>query len=175
LPHGQPGWAETPRPPQLAETAQRILAAYAVAMPPRSRRARVGDVHDLAVSMPHVTTARGPQGNPIYQVGGKSFVFFRTPRPDAINPETGQRYPDVIMFWVPSDSDKQALVQDESSPFFTTPHFDGHPSVLVRASRISELALQELTELVQDAWLARTSASRAAAWLDGRRGASPAP
>ncbi len=121
------------------------------------------------MSMPHVTIVRGRPDNPVYQVGGKSFVFFRTPRPDAVNPQTGQRYTDVIMFWVPSDSDKQALVQDGSSPFFTTPHFDGHPSVLVRASRISELTLQELTELVQDAWLARTSAARAAAWLDGRR------
>jgi hypothetical protein len=120
------------------------------------------------MSMPHVTVVHGPQGNPIYQVGGKSFVFFRTPRPDAINPQTGQRYTDVIMFWVPSDSDKQALVQDESSPFFTTPHFDGHPSVLVRASRISELTLQELTEAVQDAWIARASANRAEAWLNGR-------
>ena len=121
------------------------------------------------MSMPHVTIVHGRQDNPVYQVGGKSFVFFRTPRPDAVNPQTGQRYTDVIMFWVPSDCDKQALVQDDSSPFFTTPHFDGHPSVLVRASGISELTLQELTELVQDAWLARASASRAAAWLDGRR------
>jgi hypothetical protein len=49
------------------------------------------------------------------------------------------------------ESDKQALVQDQNSPFFTTPRFDGHPSVLVRASRISELTLQELTEIVHDA------------------------
>lgn len=56
-----------------------------------------------------------------------------------------RRYTDVIMFWVPSECDKQAPVQDQNSPFFTTPRFDGHPSVLVRASRISELTLQELT------------------------------
>ncbi len=101
----------------------------------------------------------------MYQVGGKSFIFFRNPRPDAIDPETGQRYNDVIVFWVPSESDKQALVQDEASPFFTTTHFDGHPSVLLRASRISDLTRQELTELVQDAWLSRASPRRAAAWL----------
>ena len=91
------------------------------------------------------------------------------PGPDATDPQTGQRYTDVIMFWVPSESDKQALVQDENSPFFTTPHFDGHPSVLVRACRISELTLQELTEIVHDAWLARASPARAAAWLSARR------
>jgi len=139
-------------------------------MPPGPRRARVEDVHDLAMRMPHVTVWHGPRGNAIYQVGGKSFVFFRNPRPDAVDPETGERYPDVIVFWVPSESDKQALVQDQASPFFTTPHFDGHPSVLLRESRIGELALQELTELVQDAWLAQASPRRAAAWLSSARG-----
>lgn len=115
--------------------------------------------------MPHVTVERGSGDNPVYQVGGKSFVFFRTPRPDAVDPVTGQRYPDVIVIWVPSESDKQALVQDEGSPFFTTPHFDGHPSVLVRAGRIGELTRQELVEVVQDAWLSRASPRRRAAWL----------
>jgi hypothetical protein len=135
-------------------------------MSPRSRPARVEDVHDLAGSMPHVTVTQGSRGNPVYQVGGKSFVFFRTPRPDATDPRTGARYADVIMFWVPSESDKHALVQDEASPFFTTPHFDGHPSVLVRASRIGELTVAELTEIIQDAWLAQASPRRAAAWLN---------
>jgi hypothetical protein len=134
------------------------------------RRALAADVHELASRMPHVTVEHGPQGNLIYQVGGKSFVFFRTPRPDAFDPETGERYPDVIVFWVPSEADKQALVQDPDSPFFTTPHFDGHPSVLVRASRVSELTLSELTEVVQDAWLSRASASRARAWLEAQPG-----
>ena len=116
--------------------------------------------------MPHVTVGHGSGGNPIYQVGGKSFVFFRNPRPDAVDPATGVRYPDVIVFWVASDSDKQALIQDQASPFFTTRHFDGHPSVLVRGSRISELTVQELAEVVQDAWLSRASPARAAAWLE---------
>ena len=134
-------------------------------MAARSRRARTEDVHELALGMPHVTVYHGPRGNPIYQVGGKSFVFFRSPRPDAVDPDTGERYPDVIMFWVTSEADKQALVQDPGSPFFTTPHFDGHPSVLVRASRIGELTVQELAEVIQDAWLAQASTARATAWL----------
>ena len=129
------------------------------------RPARVQDVHDLAQAMPHVTVIHLDSGNPVYQVGGKSFIFFRNPRPDAVDPDTGERYPDVIVFWVESDADKQALVQDAGSPFFTTAHFDGHPSVLVRASRIGELTRAELAELVQDAWLSRASARRGAAWL----------
>ncbi|SFQ07425.1 MmcQ/YjbR family DNA-binding protein [Actinomadura madurae] len=134
-------------------------------MPGEDRPARVEDVHDLATGMPHVTVERASGGNPVYQVGGKSFVFFRNPRPDAVDPVTGERYPDVIVFWVPSESDKQALVQDEASPFFTTPHFNGHRSVLLRGSRIGELTLRELTEVVQDAWLSRASRRRAETWL----------
>jgi hypothetical protein len=137
-------------------------------MSPRPRRARVEDVHELAQSMPHVTVEHGPYDNPVYQVGGKSFVFFRNPRPDAFDPVTGERYQDVIVIWVPSEDDKQALVQDAASPFFTTPHFDGHPSVLVRASQINELDRMELAEIVEDAWLSRASNRRAETWLKSR-------
>jgi len=102
---------------------------------------------------------------PVYQVGGKSFVFFRSARPDAADPQTGERYDDVICVWVPSEDDKQALVQDERSPWFTTPHFNGHPSVLVRESRLGELSRDELAEVIEDAWLTRASKRRAAQWL----------
>ncbi|MFF5225570.1 MmcQ/YjbR family DNA-binding protein [Dactylosporangium sp. NPDC000521] len=132
------------------------------------RPATVEDVHALAAAMPHVTVVHGSGDNPVYQVGGRSFVFFRNPRPDAVDPVTGERYPDVIVFWVESDADKQALIQDASTPFFTTAHFDGHPSVLLRACRIGELTHAELAEVVQDAWLSRASARRAAAWLAAR-------
>jgi hypothetical protein len=115
--------------------------------------------------MPHVTVERGPAGNAVYQVGGKSFVFFRTPRPDAVDPDTGERYPDVIIIWVETEADKEALVQDPDSPFFTTDHFRGHRSVLVRASRLGELSRDELAEVVQDAWLARASKRRGQQWL----------
>lgn len=136
-------------------------------MATRSRPARVADVHALARAMPHTTVEVGSTGNAVYQVGGKSFIFFRTPRPDAFDPQTLERYADVIVFWVPDELDKQALISDDSTPFFTTPHFDGHPSVLVRASRLGELTVAQLREVVQDAWLSRASKRRAAAWLDG--------
>jgi hypothetical protein len=136
--------------------------------PGGGRRAEVADVHALATAMPHVTCVRGSTGNPVYQVGGRSFVFFRTPRPDATDPRTGERYDDVIMFWVESEADKQSLVDDPGTPFFTTAHFDGHPSVLIRAARLGEVGYDELTEIVQDAWLSRASARRAAQWLASR-------
>ena len=139
-----------------------VRASYSPGM---ARKARVADVHRIAAAMPHVQKVEGSKENPVYQVGQKSFVFFRNPRPDAFDPETGERYDDVIVFWVESEEDKQALVLDESTPFFSTPHFDGHPSVLLRGSRIGELTLEELTEVVQDAWLARAGKRARAAWL----------
>jgi hypothetical protein len=132
-----------------------------------SRPARVEDVHEAAAAMPHVTVEIGPKaGNKIYQVGGKSFVFFRTPRPDAVDPETGEKYDDVIVLWVAHQGDKEALVQDPSTPYFTTPHFNGHPSVLVRASRLGEVTRDEIVELVQEAWLAQASKTRRRRWLE---------
>lgn len=138
----------------------------------RARSARVRDVHEVALAMPHVTVT-GPEDRPVYQVGGKSFVFFRSRRPDAFDAATGERYADVIVFWVADDGDKLAMVADPSTPYFTTPHFDGHPSVLLRASRIGELTRDEVAELVQDAWLARASARRAKEWLASLDGSDP--
>lgn len=129
------------------------------------RAARVADVHEVAAAMPHATRIEGPKGNAIYQVGGKSFVFFRTPQPDAEDPTTGERYADVIMIWVESESDKLALIQDPASPFFTTDRFEGHLSVLVRAKDLRAISKTELTELIQDAWLSRASKRRAERWL----------
>ena len=125
------------------------------------RAARLEDVHELALAMPHVTVYDEAAPNPVYQVGGKSFIFFRNPRPDAFDADSCERYSDVIVFWVADEAEKQALIQDESTPFFSTTHFDGHPSVLVRASSLGELSVAELQEIVQDAWLARASRHRA--------------
>jgi hypothetical protein len=132
-----------------------------------SRRATVDDIHATAAAMPHVTVFRSEK-NPVYQVGGKSFVFFRTPRPDAVDPDTGERYDDVVVIWVASEGDKQALLQDDRLPFFTTPHFDGHSSVLLRASRVGEIDLDELVEIVEEAWLSQASARRGRLWLESR-------
>ena len=131
----------------------------------KGRPAAVADVHALARAMPHVTCLDGSKGKPIYQVGGKSFIFFRNPRPDAADPVTGERYDDVIVFWVESEADKQSLIDDPDSPFFTNDHFNGHSSVLIRARDLEAITYEELKEVVQDAWLARASARRAQEWL----------
>ena len=133
----------------------------------RAQRATVEQVHELALSMPGVTVEQAGT-NPVYQVSRKSFIFFRNPRPDAFDPETGERYADVIVFWVADEVDKEAIVEDDANPFFTTPHFNGHRSVLLRASRIGELTADELAEVVYDAWLARAGVRARKAWLADR-------
>jgi hypothetical protein len=70
--------------------------------------------------MPHVTVWDASTDRPMYQLGGKSFVFFRSARPDATDPETGEHYDDVIRMWVASEDDKQALDRDAGSAWFST-------------------------------------------------------
>lgn len=134
----------------------------------KDRPAVVADVHELAQAMPHVTRIEGSQGKPIYQVGSKSFIFFRNPRPDARHPVTGERYDDVIVIWVESQADKQSLTSGPDSPFFTTDHFNGHDSVLIRERDLDTITYEELKEIIQDAWLSRASTRRATEWLKSR-------
>src|SRR5918994_316601 len=132
-----------------------------------SRPATVDDIHEIARELPGVmlACARGKLSPIVYQVSRRSFLFFRNPRPDAVDPETGERYTDVIVFWVESDLEKEAIIADASLPFFTTPHFDGHPSVLLRGSRIGELSRDELAGFVEGAWLSRAGHRAVARWM----------
>jgi hypothetical protein len=135
-----------------------------------SRRATVEDVHEIARALPGVTLggARGTMNPTVYQVSRRSFLFFRNPRPDAVDPDTGERYTDVIVFWVDGELEKEAILSDTSLPFFTTPHFDGHSSVLLRGSRVGELTRDELATFVEGAWLSRAGPRAIARWMKGR-------
>jgi hypothetical protein len=135
-----------------------------------SRRATTDDIHEIAQSLPGVTRggARGTLDPVVYQVSRRSFLFFRNPRPDAVDPDTGERYTDVIVFWVDGEYEKEAILADTSLPFFTTPHFDGHPSVLLRGSRVGELSRDELEEFVERAWLSRAGPRAVARWMKER-------
>jgi hypothetical protein len=132
-----------------------------------SRPATVEDVHEIARSLPGVRLY-AESGPIVYQVSRRSFIFFRNPRPDAFDPETGERYTDVIVLWVESELEKEAILADASLPFFTTPHFDGHSSVLVRASRLGEMSRDELAGFIEAAWMARASRRAMDKWLKER-------
>ena len=60
---------------------------------------------------------------------------------------------------------KEALLADDPEVFFTTPHFDGYPAILVRLDRIGE---DDLDEVVTEAWLTRAPKRLVKAYLDGR-------
>lgn len=128
------------------------------------RPATEQDIHDIAQSLPGVVRLTHAGDLPIYQVRRKSFVFFRGARPDARDPVTGDRLTDVVCFFVPGEDDKHALVESDG-PFFTTPHFDGHLSVLLRLAHLGQLSRTELAEIITDAWLARAPKRLAAQWL----------
>lgn len=128
------------------------------------RAATEQDIHDIALSLPGVTQLTHAGGLPVYQVRRKSFVFFRGARPDAVDPVTGERLNDVVCLFVPDEHDKRALV-DADSPFFTTKHFDGHPSVLLRLSQVGQITHTELEEIITDGWLSRAPKRLAAQWL----------
>jgi hypothetical protein len=118
-----------------------------------ARKARLADLAELSLSLPGVEVGRS-WGNPAYTVKGKSFLHFREPRPDAVDPDTGERMQDVIMFAVPDQSDKEALVEGDG-PWFTTPHFDGYNAVLLRERDLGRLTRAELAEVITDAWAAK--------------------
>ena len=129
------------------------------------RIARLGDIRAIALSLPEVVESDGER--PAYSVRGKTFVFFRSQRPDAIDPDTGERMDDVICIHVPDLTDKAALVGADG-PFFTTPHFNGYRAVLLRERDVPQVTRDELEELITDAWLARAPKRVAAEFL-GRR------
>jgi hypothetical protein len=123
-------------------------------MSPRSRKARVEDIEEIAMSLPEVATRTTWGDRPAYAVRGKNFVIFREPRPDAIDPDIGERMDDVVVIMTPDQSAKEALVQS-GGPWFTTPHFDGYNAILVRQRDLGRTSRQELAEVVTDAWAAR--------------------
>lgn len=108
------------------------------------------DVDGLAMALPEVSNDGTPE-LPDYRVRGKSFVVWRGPRKDALDPDTGERLPDVIVVRVPGPDDKAAILEG-GPPWFTTTHFDGYDAVLVRERDLGLVDYVELAELVTDAW-----------------------
>src|SRR3954454_10210008 len=99
-------------------------------------------------------------------VKGKLFVWERPlRRPDLA--ALGDAAPDgpILGARVEHLVAKEALLADDPDVYFTTPHFDGHPAILVRLERI---AVDELEELITEAWLKRAPKRLAEAFLEGR-------
>ncbi len=123
------------------------------------------DLDELALAMPETTKEVSEDGRPSYLVHGKAFCFHRSRRPDAVDPDTGDRLDDVLMFRVEGLDVKELILADDRGIFFTTPHFNGYPAVLVRIPQLALLERDELREVVVEAWLTRAHKRVAKAWL----------
>jgi hypothetical protein len=110
------------------------------------------DVRRIALALPE-TSEQGSWGSPSWRVKGKGFVWERPLRRADLD-ALGDDAPDgpILGVRVADVGVKEALVADDPAVFFATPHFDGYPAVLVRLERI---AVDELDELIVDAWLLR--------------------
>ena len=120
----------------------------------RTRAATVRDVHDIATGLPEVTVDPPGSARPAFQVRGKTFAFFRGPRKDAFDPVTGEPYADVMAFRCTAE-DKASMVGDPASPWFTTPHWNGYNAVLLLERDLDRITVDELREVIIDAWLSR--------------------
>jgi hypothetical protein len=130
--------------------------------------ASMADLNELALGLPQTTKDVSADGRPEYRVHGKLYCCQRGRRKDAIDAATGERLDDVLMFRVADLGVKDLMLGDERGLFFTTPHFDGYPAVLLRIPGLARIDRNELHDLVAEAWLTRAQKRLAKAWLAER-------
>jgi hypothetical protein len=123
------------------------------------------DLDRLALAMPETAKEVSEDSRPRYVTRGKWFCFHRSPRRDAVDPETGERLDDVLVFRVDDLDTKDLVLADPRGVFFTTPHWDGFPAVLLRIRDLKRLSRGDLRDLVVDAWMTRAPKRLAKAWL----------
>ena len=121
------------------------------------------DVRRIALALPETGEAVSRDMRQ-WRVKDKLFVWERPLRRGDVE-ALGADAPDgpILGARVEHLGAKEALLADDSGVFFTTPHFDGYPAILVRLGAIS---VEDLTEVVVEAWLARAPKRLAAAYVD---------
>jgi len=127
--------------------------------------ATMADLDALALALPETAKDVSDDGRPTYLVHGTWFCFHRRPRPDAVDPESGERFEDVLVFRVADLDVKDLVLADPRGIFFTTPHWNGYSAVLLRIRDLERVERDELRDLVVDAWLTRAQKRVARAWL----------
>jgi hypothetical protein len=126
------------------------------------------DVGRLALALPDAEEGTTYGGRRAWTVKKKMFVWERPLRKSDLA-ALGDAAPDgpILGAKVEHLIAKEALLADESGVFFTTPHFDGHPSVLVR---LPEIEVDLLEEVVTEAWLVSAPARVVREYLEARSG-----
>jgi hypothetical protein len=120
------------------------------------------DVRRIALALPE-TAERSSRGLPQWRVKDKLFVWERPLRRADLE-ALGENAPDgeILGTRVADLGVKEALIADDPGVYFTTPHFDGYPAILVR---LDQIAVAELEELITEAWLARAPKTLADVFL----------
>jgi hypothetical protein len=121
------------------------------------------DVRRIALGLPE-TGERLSREQRQWRVKDKLFVWERPLRRADLE-ALGADAPDgpILGARVEHLGAKEALLADDPAVFFTTPHFDGYPAILVRLDRI---AVEDLDEVIVEAWLARAPTRLVRAYLD---------
>ena len=124
------------------------------------------EVARIALGLPQASevVARGLRQ---WKVKDKLFVWERPLRRSDLE-ALGDSAPDgpILGARVEHEGAKRALLADDPEVFFTTPHFDGYPAILVRLDRIKP---KDLHEVVVEAWLVRAPKRIAAEWAASQR------
>ena len=118
-------------------------------MSPRS--VTLGDVARIASGLPEVTQGER-HGNRTWSVGGKAFAWERPFSKADIRRFGEEPAPDGPILAVRVDDlvEKEAVLAGEPEAFFTIPHFDGYPAILIQLKKVSRPALREA---IIDGWL----------------------
>lgn len=125
------------------------------------------DVRRIALALPE-TSERTSHGNAAWRVRDKLFVWERPLRQADLR-ALGDAAPDgpVLGARVEHVGAKDALLADDSGVYFTTPHFDGYPAILVR---LEEIGAAELEEVIVEAWLVQAPKRLAREYADAHLG-----
>jgi hypothetical protein len=111
------------------------------------------DVRRIVESLPELTERPGQDGAPGWRVKDK-LVAWERPLRRADLEALGDSAPDgpILGVRTPDVAAKHALLADDPGIYFTTPHFEGYPAVLVR---LDEIPVPDLEELIVEAWFDR--------------------
>jgi hypothetical protein len=106
------------------------------------------DIRAIALGMPGAEERASYGGRPSWRTKTRMFTWIRDD-------------PEALVVWVEWEEEKQALVESEPDRFFTTPHYDGHPVVLVRLDAVD---VAEARELVTESWRLRAPRALVKEW-----------
>ena len=125
----------------------------------------VDDVARIALVLPEVTEG-ARRGTRAWSVDGKAFAWERPFSKADIRRFGDAAVPDgpVIAVRISDLAEKEAVLATRPSAFFTIPHFDGYPAVLIHLNTVT---IEALREAIVDGWLACARPKLTARYLEG--------